>query len=280
MPTNGKPRHQSTRSPTHLPTNQPNPRDDVPQLKLFFSFFPSPSSAALKTHPDRVPADSPERPERTRKFQLVNDAYYTLSNPTRRRDYDAQRKLFGGTTGSSSRPSAGKTNMPGGFNNFDPFSEENTGTGTSGDTGGAGAAGNAYSWAWNFFTGQNNQQQPNNNNQQREREREQTENAQFADVFEEMLREEGLAEEAADGQARPTGKFWAVVGGLSGGALGFIVANVPGLVAGVVAGNRLGAIRDAKGKSVYAVFQELPQADRARLLSQLAARVFSHAVGI
>lgn len=65
------------------------------------------------------------------------------------------------------------------------------------------------------------------------------------------MREEGMAEE---GTNQPTKKFWGMVGGLSGGALGFIVANVPGLVAGAVAGNRLGAIRDAKGKSVYSVF--------------------------
>jgi hypothetical protein len=66
-----------------------------------------------------------------------------------------------------------------------------------------------------------------------------------------MLKEEGMAE----GQGRPTGKFWSIIGGLSGGAIGFIVANFPGAVAGGVAGNRLGAVRDAKGKSVYAVFQ-------------------------
>lgn len=60
---------------------------------------------------------------------------------------------------------------------------------------------------------------------------------------------------AEDGTNRPTAKFWSVVGGVSGGALGFIVANVPGMVAGAVAGNRLGSVRDAKGKSVYAVFQ-------------------------
>lgn len=102
------------------------------------------------------------------------------------------------------------------------------------------------------------------------------ENEQFGDVFEEMLREEGMAENGGT----PTGKFWSVVGGLSGGAMGFIVANFPGMLAGAVAGNRLGAIRDSKGKSVYAVFQELPQADKARLLSQLAQKVFSHAVGV
>lgn len=95
---------------------------------------------------------------------------------------------------------------------------------------------------------------------------------QFGSVFEEMLRDEGLAE---GHDAQPTGKFWSLVGGLSGGAMGFIVANFPGALAGAVAGNRLGAVRDARGKSVYAVFQELPQGDKARLLSQLAGRVFA-----
>lgn len=66
------------------------------------------------------------------------------------------------------------------------------------------------------------------------------------------MREEGLAE---DGTNQPTSKFWAMIGGVSGGALGFIMANVTGMVAGAVAGNRLGAVRDAKGKSVYTVFQ-------------------------
>jgi hypothetical protein len=91
-----------------------------------------------------------------------------------------------------------------------------------------------------------------------------------------MMREEGMAEGET---AHPTGKFWSMVGGLSGGAMGFIVANFPGAVAGAVAGNRLGAVRDARGKSVWSVFQELPQADKAKLLSDLAARVFAHAVG-
>ncbi|KAK4196954.1 hypothetical protein QBC40DRAFT_286395 [Triangularia verruculosa] len=218
--------------------------------------------AALKTHPDRIPADHPDRPERTRKFQLVNDAYYTLSDPTRRREYDAQRKLFSGP--SSSRP------FPGGF---DPFADAEE-SASDQQQGGAGTQQpNFYSWAWNFFTQQNQQ-----HGQAQEESRQQAENEQFADVFEEMLREEGMADPSHNN--RPTGKFWGTLGGISGGALGFIMANVPGMVAGAVAGNRLGAVRDAKGKSVYAVFQELPQADRARLLSQLAAKVLSHTVGI
>ncbi|TLD30872.1 hypothetical protein PspLS_01962 [Pyricularia sp. CBS 133598] len=232
--------------------------------------------AALKTHPDRLPAESPERPERTRKFQLVNDAYYTLSDPSRRRDYDAQRRLFGGS----------KTAEP-----TDPFADPNANNTENAQQ----APQDGFSWAWNFFTGQRDGGEA----------RQQAEESQFGDVFEEMLREEGMAQ---PDNSQPTGKFWGMLGGMSGGALGFIVANVPGMVAGAVAGNRLGAVRDAKGKSVYAVFQallvlelgaawtqefmvdrvamlvprgdDLPQGDRARLLSQLAAKVFSHAVGV
>lgn len=177
-------------------------------------------SAALKTHPDRVTTDSPERAERTRKFQLVNDAYYTLSDTARRRDYDAQRRLFNGHTTTD-----------------DPFEEAEEEVPPQ-----AGRDQNVYSWAWNFFTNQGGDSA----------DREQTSNAQFSDAFEEMMREQGMAEDESN---QPTGKFWSILGCVSGGALGFIVANVPGLVGGAVAGNRLGAIRDTKGKSVYAVFQ-------------------------
>ncbi len=55
-------------------------------------------------------------------------------------------------------------------------------------------------------------------------EKQKFDNEQFGDVFEEILREEGMAENGGT----PTGKFWSVVGGLSGGAMGFIIANFPG----------------------------------------------------
>ncbi|KAI3316776.1 DnaJ-domain-containing protein [Xylariaceae sp. AK1471] len=223
--------------------------------------------AALKTHPDRVAADSPERQSRTRKFQLVNDAYYTLSDTTRRREFDSQRKLFGGTRPKPSKPStSANANPPGTFTSeFDDFDEEIP---VGGDTN-AGGANSFYSWAWDYFT----KKQGDGNTEQA---RQQTEDAQFGDVFEEMLREEGLDEAQQQGK----GKFWSLAGGAAGGVLGFIAANFPGAIAGIVAGNRFGAIRDARGKSVYSVFQELPQGDRARLLAQLATRVFSHAVGV
>lgn len=88
-------------------------------------------------------------------------------------------------------------------------------------------------------------------------------------------REEGMAE---GNEARPTGKFWSLIGTVSGGAMGFIVGNVPGTIAGAVAGNRLGSIRDTKGKSVYSVFQELDQPAKMRMLSELASKVFAHAI--
>ncbi|KAF2474612.1 DnaJ-domain-containing protein [Lindgomyces ingoldianus] len=201
--------------------------------------------AALKHHPDRVPSDSPERSSRTKKFQQINDAYYTLSDLTRRHDYDATRNFhsFPGSTNDSTDEFEYEEEIPrappGGF----PWSAFGFGSAPAGNT----------EDSHNRFS-----------------------NEQFGGVFEEMLREEGMAE---GDRATPTGKFWGIVGGLSGGAMGFIVANFPGMVAGAVAGNRLGAVRDAKGKSVYAVFSELPQADKARLLSDLAAKVFAHAVG-
>lgn len=205
--------------------------------------------AALKTHPDRVPSDSPERAERTRKFQLINDAYYTLSEPSRRRDYDAARVYHGFGTGSTAGPGAwtdDASDIP------DPGPNPQA----------------SGSFPWSSFGFGAKAKNP--------AEEQKFSNDQFGDIFEDMLKEEGMAESSGT----PTGKFWAVVGGLSGGAMGFIVANFPGMLAGAVAGNRLGSVRDAKGKSVYAVFQELPLADKSRLLSQLAAKVFSHAVSM
>ncbi|KAH9902097.1 DnaJ-domain-containing protein [Xylariomycetidae sp. FL2044] len=228
--------------------------------------------AALKCHPDRVPADSAERPARTRKFQLVNDAYYTLSDASRRREYDAQRRLFGGAGPSSSSSSR----RPNASYNADPFgeAEDEFETGPTPDPAGAGPN-NFYSWAWNFFTKGGG---GGGNAQGTEQARQRTEEEQFGDVFEEMLREEGMDE--AQNSQNKGGKMWSLAGGAAGGILGFIAANFPGALAGMVAGNRFGAIRDARGKSVYAVFQELPYDDRARLLAQLATRVFSHAVGV
>jgi len=92
---------------------------------------------------------------------------------------------------------------------------------------------------------------------------------QFENEFEDLLREHTPANQQGGGH------FWSLVGGVSGAALGFIVANIAGAVAGGVAGNRLGALRDSHGKPVYEVFKELPQADKARILTDLASKFFA-----
>ena len=197
--------------------------------------------AALQTHPDRVPATSPERAVRTKKFQQINDAYYILSDPARRREYDVTRNEFHGFP-------AGAT----------PEADA-----AEGEESGA-APNRGFPWSAFGFGGKAQTEQQAN----------EYSNEQFGGVFEEMMRDEGLAD---DGN-QPTRTFWSIIGAVSGGAMGFIVANVPGAVAGGVAGNRLGAIRDKRGKSVYSVFQELEQPEKMRLLSELATKVFSHAI--
>jgi hypothetical protein len=59
--------------------------------------------------------------------------------------------------------------------------------------------------------------------------------------------------------------LWTWLGAACGAGLGYITANVPGLVMGAYAGNRLGAIRDAKGKSVAAVFAGLGGTQKAEV---------------
>ncbi|KDQ63756.1 hypothetical protein JAAARDRAFT_169924 [Jaapia argillacea MUCL 33604] len=90
----------------------------------------------------------------------------------------------------------------------------------------------------------------------------------FADVFEELLRPE----------VERRVPWWSYVGAFCGAGMGFIIANVPGLMLGAVAGNRLGAVRDAKGKSVAAVFTQLGGDQKAEILRALAMKVLGSAL--
>ena len=67
--------------------------------------------------------------------------------------------------------------------------------------------------------------------------------------------------------------WWAWFGAACGAGLGFVIANVPGTLMGAYAGNRLGAVRDAKGKSVGEVFLRLRTDQRAEILKALATKV-------
>jgi len=199
-----------------------------------------------------VPAESPERASRTKRFQQINDAYYTLSDPGRRREYDATRNQFHGFGSSGNSYSNTKSHDA---DEEIPRPEP--------QAGGSGFAGN-FPWSAFGFGGSAKSEDDANRYS----------NEQFGGVFEEMMRDQGMAED----DNTPNKVFWSMVGGVSGGAMGFIVANLPGAIAGAVAGNRLGAVRDKRGKSVYSVFQELEQPEKMRLLSELASKVFAHAI--
>lgn len=129
---------------------------------------------ALKHHPDRVPADSPDRPTRTRKFQQINDAYYTLSEPSRRSDYDATRRFhnfpgaFSGSGGSSSQQH--------GYETADEEVPRAEGA-AAGSSSGFGFGG-GFPWSAFGFGGQAKSEEEANK----------FSNEQFGGVFEEMLR--------------------------------------------------------------------------------------------
>ncbi|KAJ7161323.1 DnaJ domain-containing protein [Mycena crocata] len=184
---------------------------------------------ALRSHPDRlVNATAAEKKKATEKFQAVADAYYVLSDNTRKREYDS---LY------TSRK-RDRTDDPGASNSFfnqfsGMFGGPNAGAAPAPDAG----------------------QRPDAE-------------GVFADVFEELLRPE----------VERHAPWWAWLGGLAGGAIGFIVANFPGLMLGAVAGNRLGAVRDAKGKSVAAVFSDLGGNQKAEILRALAMKVLGSAL--
>ncbi|EGO01762.1 hypothetical protein SERLA73DRAFT_177243 [Serpula lacrymans var. lacrymans S7.3] len=181
---------------------------------------------SLRTHPDRLSKATPaEKKVATEKFQAVADSYYVLSDPTRRKEYDALYR---------SKSYSNKSEDPKASQNF--FSQF---AGMFGGGANAGAAGQGADAE-----------------------------GVFADVFEELLRPE----------VQRHAPWWSYLGAVCGGGVGFIIANVPGLMVGAYAGNRLGAVRDAKGKSVAAVFSQLGGTQKADVLRALAMKVLGSAM--
>jgi hypothetical protein len=167
------------------------------------------------------------------RMKAVADAYYVLSDTTRRREYDA---LY------ASRSTSDRTNDPSSstnfFANFASMFTSAAGASAGTGTGAAPAEG----------------QHPNAE-------------GVFADVFDDVSSQRLVLDitlliyiyvvQLLRPEVEHHTPWWSWFGAVSGGGVGFIVGNVPGLMVGAFAGNRLGAIRDAKGKSVAAVFSEL-----------------------
>ncbi|CAM6092464.1 unnamed protein product [Calypogeia fissa] len=97
-------------------------------------------------------------------------------------------------------------------------------------------------------------------------------NEQFGSVYEEMM---GGEKGVKEGWKHPG--LYGAAGGLAGAVLGFIFANVVGALAGCSLGCCLGTIRDTRGKAVYEVYQDLPHAQKARVLSAMLAKVATYA---
>jgi len=201
---------------------------------------------SLKIHPDRLPNATPEEKKRaTAKFQAVADAYYVLSDPVRRREYEALL---------AARSFQDRTSDPSASDNFfSQFASFFSSTSFGGDQ---------------HRTESKEEEAAREGEQERQREQAFAEGRPdaegvFGNVFEEMLRPE----------VEKVVPVWTYVGALSGAGLGFIIANIPGMLMGGYAGNRLGAIRDAKGKSVAAVFAQLGADKKAEILRALAFKV-------
>ncbi|CAE6449351.1 unnamed protein product [Rhizoctonia solani] len=170
---------------------------------------------SLRTHPDRL-GNATE--EEKHSFKVIADAYYVLSDPVRRKEYDI---LFAQRTPYS-------TTDPGASESF-------------------------FSHFANMFTGGSSETPPQRPDAE----------GVFGDVFEDLLRPE----------VEKHASWWTYIGAASGAGLGFIVANIPGMIMGGYAGNRLGAIRDAKGKPVAVVFSQLGGSQKAEILKILAIKV-------
>jgi len=230
------------------------PMDPSPKFPEYYALLNIPRTAttedirsaykreSLRTHPDRLQNATPsERQAATERFQAMADAYYVLSDPARRREYDILLQ---------SRPSSSQSADPAASSNFfAEFARYFTGASSASNTSSA-RQDNTSRSAKADWSRSGAPERPDAD-------------GVFTDVFEELLRPE----------VESRVPLWAWLGTASGAGIGFIMANIPGALIGGAAGNRLGAIRDAKGKSVGQVFLQLGGNQKAEILRLLAIKV-------
>ncbi|ORZ31279.1 DnaJ domain-containing protein [Catenaria anguillulae PL171] len=100
----------------------------------------------------------------------------------------------------------------------------------------------------------------------------------FDKVFEPLIAAEmeAMAKEAGiDALPGTAGSTWSMAGLLSGMVVGFMVASIPGAAFGGVAGYRIGAVRDRTGVPVMQAFSNMSPEQRGKVLRRLAGGPFS-----
>jgi len=189
---------------------------------------------AVKNHPDNIYQDeaysehwdnAEHQLEIKKRFQQINQAYFILSDPERRKLYDTQYNDYCSAAGDN-------------FEKEQEYSRKCKKNPSS----------------TNIF----------------KFERDANPDKIFGNVFEELFNPD---------IPKPH-TFWKPLGGAAGVVLGFICMNVPGAVAGGVAGAKLGQIRDNKGCSVYEAFKKLDKNKKAEILSEITKQVVQRAAQI
>lgn len=164
-------------------------------------------------------------------LQAVADAYYVLSDTQRRREYDALLRTKGYRTAAGAGASDGASGGASGFGSTDPAASaaffEQFRQYFSSAAAGAGAKTKEKDDASSDEDVEFEEVPPASSSAWNAGARPDAEGV-FTDVFEELLRPE----------VQRTVNWWTYLGAASGAGLGFILANIPGALAGGLAGNR------------------------------------------